>query len=147
MSRRVNGEGSLFKRKDGRWSAQTYVTLVNGEKKRICITAKDRETVRQKLRDMQEQKDRGVPFVEKDRSIADYLDYWMKDIQMKQLRESTIISYSRLIKSYLKPTFFTQNHFHFSFSCCVRCVILNQTVCPIFISLDGLFVKYYYYIV
>jgi|GEM_PF-4546608 len=46
MGRRSNGEGTLFKRKDGRWSAQAYVTLPNGTTKRICITSRDHNTVK-----------------------------------------------------------------------------------------------------
>ncbi|MDR1629490.1 MAG: site-specific integrase [Oscillospiraceae bacterium] len=103
MKRRDNGDGTLFKRKDGRWSAQVYVTLANGERKRICITKKDREAVRIKLREVLKQENNRVPYSEKDWTIAEYLDYWMRDIQPHRVRETTMAIYDVMIKNHIKP--------------------------------------------
>ena len=43
--RRLNGEGSISKRKDGRWMARFYVTLPDGERKRRHIVLKDKNEV------------------------------------------------------------------------------------------------------
>ena len=104
MKCRANGDGTIFKRKDGRWSAQAYVTLLNGERKRVCVTAKNHEAVRIKLREILEQENRRVPYSEKEWTVAEYLDYWMRDIQMGRIRETTLSTYSRMIKNYIKPT-------------------------------------------
>jgi integrase len=104
MTRRANGDGTIFKRKDGRWSAQTYVTLVNGERKRICITKKSREAVRMKLREVQDHENHRVPYSEKDWTVAEYLDYWMRDVQPARVRETTIEIYHVMIKNHIKPT-------------------------------------------
>lgn len=102
--RRANGEGTIFKRKDGRWSAQAYVTLVNGTSKRICITSKNYETVRTKLRELLDQEKRRVPYSEKDLTVAEYLTYWMQDIQPKRVRETTLSIYNGMINKHIKPT-------------------------------------------
>jgi integrase len=103
MKRRSNGEGTLLKRKDGRWMAQAYVTLVNGERKRICVTAKSHETVKVKLREIIEQENRHVPYIEKDWTVGEYLDYWMKEVQVNRIRETTYDLYDRMIKKHIKP--------------------------------------------
>jgi integrase len=104
MGRRSNGEGTLFKRKDGRWSAQAYVKLPNGTAKRICITNRSHDVVKEKLRDALDKEHRNIPFVERDWTISDYLDYWMREIQPSRIRESTIVAYNRLIGNHIKPS-------------------------------------------
>ena len=103
MGRRSNGEGTLFQRKDGRWSAQTYVTLTNGTTKRICITNRDRNIVKTKLQEALSNEQRKISYIEKDWKISDYLDYWMKEVQPKRIRETTIYTYSVAIRKHIKP--------------------------------------------
>jgi integrase len=103
MSRRSNGEGTIFKRKDGRFSAQIYVTLANGAKKRVSITKKSKDAVKIKLREVQEQENRNLPYSDKDWTVAEYFDYWMKDVQTNRIRETTLDTYERIIARYLKP--------------------------------------------
>jgi integrase len=104
MRRRGNGEGTIFKRKDGRWSAQATVTLANGDTKRICITTKEYETARLKLYEILKQKSQNIPYSEKNWTVSDYLDYWMRDIQARRIRETTMELYEMNIRLYIKPT-------------------------------------------
>ncbi len=104
MGRRSNGEGTLFKRKDGRWSAQAYVTLPNGTMKRICITARDHNTVKTKLREALDKEHRNIPFVERDWTVGEYLDYWLEGVQRNRIRETTMSSYSTMLRCHIKPT-------------------------------------------
>ena len=103
MGRRSNGEGTLFKRKDGRWSAQTFVTLTNGTTKRICITNRDRNVVKAKLSEVLSNEQRKISYIDKEWKIDDYLDYWMKNIQQNRIRETTIRAYSIAITNHIKP--------------------------------------------
>jgi hypothetical protein len=102
MGRRANGDGTIFKRKDGRWSAQAYVTLTNGERKRICITLRTCEAVRVKLHEVLEQEYRRIPYVEKDWTVAEYFDYWIKKVKPGYIRETTIEIYDRIIMIWRK---------------------------------------------
>jgi integrase len=104
MSRRINGEGTIFKRKDGRWSAQAYVTLPSGERKRICMTAKNREEVKTKLCEVQEREKRRIPYCDRNWSVAEYLDYWLTKVQPDRVRETTIAFYENIVRNYIKPT-------------------------------------------
>jgi integrase len=103
MSRRVNGDGTIFKRKDGRWSAQAYVTFVNGERKRICITARKREDVKTKLAETLLQEKDKIPFAEKDWTVGEYLDYWLKYAAIKDKRLNTVNGYAGICRLHLKP--------------------------------------------
>jgi integrase len=100
--RKANGEGTIFMRKDGRWAAQASITQADGEPKRICFTSKDRETAKEKLRVVLEQNDR-LPHSGKEWNVADYLDYWLNDIQSKRRRESTMVAYRGMINNWIKP--------------------------------------------
>jgi len=101
--RRSNGEGTLFKRKDGRWSAQAYVKLPNGTTKRVCITGRDYESVKKKLREALDQTHHNIPFVEKEWTVGEYLDYWMREVQPNRIRETTLSVYRVKIEHYIKP--------------------------------------------
>jgi len=101
--RKANGEGTIFKRKDGRWAAQAHITQADGTKKRLCFTGKNRESIKDKLRAALEENER-LPFSAKEWSVSDYLDYWIHDIQPKRIRETTLIVYKRTIRIHLKPT-------------------------------------------
>lgn len=107
MGRRAKGDGSLYKRSDGRWTAEANVTLTNGKVKRVIITGKkgeNREDVRLKLRDLINNEERRIPCAEKDWSMDEYLDYWITEVHSKSIRESTLDTYKRSIKNHLKPT-------------------------------------------
>ena len=103
MGRRSNGEGTLCKRKDGRWMAQAYVTLPNGTTKRICITNRDYETAKKNLRDTLNQEHRSIPFVEKVWTVGEYLDYWLREVQQNRIRETTMIMYRLTVSKHIKP--------------------------------------------
>ncbi|WP_367569479.1 phage integrase SAM-like domain-containing protein [Lacrimispora sp.] len=48
MGRRSNGEGTIFKRQDGRWCAQ-YTVIINGTEKRKTVYGKTQKEVKEKL--------------------------------------------------------------------------------------------------
>jgi len=104
MKRRAHGEGTIYKRSNGRWAGQANVRLANGKPKRAFVTAKTREEVVVKLRKMLEQESKKIPYIDKDWTVEGYLDYWMKTIQKKRIRESTWYSYHLNIEKYIKPT-------------------------------------------
>jgi integrase len=103
MGRRSNGEGTLFKRKDGRWMAQIWVTLVNGKTKRICATSRSYDDIKTKLRELRDKENRRIPYAEKNWTVGEYLDYWLKDVQGNRIRETTMIMYRLTVNKHLKP--------------------------------------------
>jgi hypothetical protein len=102
MGRRGNGEGTIFKRKDGRWTAETFVTLPNGIEKRVGKTSKSYETVRAWLRETLDRENKKIPYIEQDWTVAEYLDYWLNDVQQNRVRETTMIMYRLMVNKHIK---------------------------------------------
>ena len=87
----------------GRWAGQIYVTLANGESKRICVTGKTRDVVKRKLQDVIDRDNKGLPYDDKDWTIAAYLDYWMREVQVNRIRATTATTYNVMINKHIKP--------------------------------------------
>jgi len=87
--RRVNGAGSIMQRKDGRWMGRYYVTLPDGTKKRQQIISKDQQTVVEKLREEMVMADRGTPVFRDNRTVGEYLEYWLTNISAPRVRPNT----------------------------------------------------------
>jgi len=103
MKRKCNGEGTIYKRHDGRWMAQIYVTLTDGTRKRISVTNSDRQKVLDKLNEIQAQEKKSIPFSNESWTVGSWLDHWLKDILPGRVRRNTIIDYERLVRIYLRP--------------------------------------------
>ena len=103
MKRKCNGEGTIFKRKDGRWSAQAYVTLTDGTRKRVSVTNPDRQKVLDKLNEIQAQEKKSIPFSSESWTVGSWLDHWLSDILPNRARRGTIIGYEKDVRLYLKP--------------------------------------------
>ncbi|WP_184814568.1 tyrosine-type recombinase/integrase [Actinophytocola algeriensis] len=101
--RRSNGEGSIYRRKDGRWEGAVYVLTTGGIKKRVSYYGRTRNEVQRKLRDAQHQADQGVPFPERNWRLDDYLDYWLEHVVRPNLRPATYARYAVTVRLYLKP--------------------------------------------
>ena len=104
MGQRGKGEGSIYKRPNGSWTTQAYVTLGNGERKRISATSQTYVAAKEKLREIQEHESRHMPYSEKNWLVADYLDYWLEHVQNNRIRETTMSNYAFMIRKYVKPT-------------------------------------------
>ena len=58
--KKSNGEGTIYKRKDGRWDARAYVTLTDRTRKRVGCTAIEREKVANWLDETKAQEKRNI---------------------------------------------------------------------------------------
>ena len=78
MSKRSNGEGTIYKRKNGTWCASYYFTTPQG-KKRKSVYGKTQKEVREKLK--KAQRDVEQQSVTNDRKIAlsDWVAIWLKE--------------------------------------------------------------------
>ena len=102
-SKRGNGEGSLSQRPDGRWMARFYVTLPDGSRKRQHITLKDKNEVMRRMRAEMAQSDKGMAINHERRSVADWLNYWLTEIDPKQVKDSTLWIHQRHVHKSIIP--------------------------------------------
>lgn len=90
MAKRGNGEGTIYKRKDGRW--ETAVTLEGGKRKRIY--GKTRGEVSQKLAEALRARKEGRLCAEPSQTMGKYLNQWLEDQVRLKVRPKTFESYS-----------------------------------------------------
>jgi integrase len=106
-SRKGNGEGSIYRRADGRWAGAAFVETVNGERKRIQVLGRVGSNTRQDVHDRLEDKlaetRRGVRTPDKEWTVGAYLDYWLHDVAAVKNRPRTIELYEAVIRLHLKP--------------------------------------------
>ncbi|TDE28125.1 site-specific integrase [Actinomadura sp. 6K520] len=102
-TRRANGEGTIFQRKDGRWVGEAYVLTTEGTTKRITRYGKTRTEVHNKLVEAQQKSSRGVPVANKAWKVGEYLDYWLEEVVRPSKRWNTYKKYEQTSRLYLKP--------------------------------------------
>ena len=101
--RRVNGDGSLTKRTDGRWMGRYYAWTSAGTRKRITIYGKTRQEAADKMREAQERNRQGVPVPDRAWKLGDWLDYWLEHVVAANRRPATQALYEVTVRLYLKP--------------------------------------------
>jgi len=99
--RRRRGEGTIYKRRDGRFEASTYMNTPAGIRRvrRYASTRTEAEALLVALRAKNES---GLLTSSKEQKFGDYLDYWLLVVK-PSIRESTYISYETTVRLYLKP--------------------------------------------
>ena len=75
MSRRANGEGSIWRRKDGRWVGATYALTNTGGRKRVHMYGRTRAEVREKLAQLEHELGRGVRIPVENWTVGEYLNH------------------------------------------------------------------------
>jgi integrase len=100
--RRSNGEGTITRRKDGRWEARYYVPTVNGTKRKM-IYGKTQAEVRDKLTKALSNRIDGIVYDDENMTVGEYLDAWLKGSVYGSVRRSTYDRDSYLVNNHIKP--------------------------------------------
>lgn len=104
MARRnANGEGSIYKRKDGRWEGAAYLGTISGNVKRLRVYGKTRAEAHEKLTTALAQVRQGMLLPDRTWKIADYLDYWLDRAVNAARRPNTYKRYEGVVRLHLKP--------------------------------------------
>ncbi len=102
MSRRGNGEGTITRRKDGRWEGRYYVPTENGTKRKM-IYGKTQAEVRDKLTKALSNRIDGMVYDDENIAVGEYLDAWLKGSVCGTVRRSTYDRDSFLVNNHIKP--------------------------------------------
>lgn len=104
MARRnSNGEGTIYRRKDGRYEGAVYVLAATGTKKRVRVYGATRAEVHTKLTEAKSKNDQGIPTPDKNWLLGDYLDRWLAEVIEPTRKPTTYDLYESNIRRYLKP--------------------------------------------
>lgn len=102
---RANGEGTIYRRSDGRWGASIFVDTTSGKRKRIHMYGKTRQEVHDRLTAKLAEIRKGVRTPDREWTVGAYLDYWLANVVAVKDRPRTVELYEGFIRLYLKPAF------------------------------------------
>ena len=101
--RKLNGEGSISLRADGRWMGRFYAWTASGARKRVTVYGTTRQQVTNRLREAQERNSQGIPVPDRSWKLGDWLDYWLEHVVAANRRPATYALYEMTARIYLKP--------------------------------------------
>jgi integrase len=101
-ARRANGEGTIYRRKDGRYEARVYVLTTAGVEKRITRYGRTYEEAHRKLVELQAQHHQGVPVSVSELLVGDYLEQWLSGVVSRK-RPKTYVGYRDVVRLHITP--------------------------------------------
>lgn len=99
MSRRGNGEGSVYKQRNGLWAAS--VTLEGGQRK--YLYGKTRKEVQEKLAATVQQQKQGMLVATPQQTVGQFLTDWLENTFKQSVRPRTYERYEEVIRLHLVP--------------------------------------------
>ncbi len=78
MAKRGQNEGSIYKRKDGRWAAIVSLGYRNGKRWRKSFYGATRREVQQKLTAALIASNQGLPIPPERQTLGQYLETWLE---------------------------------------------------------------------
>ena len=100
MSKRGNGEGSIYRRKDGRWVAE--MTL-EGRARRF-VYGKTRKEVQEKLKTALHEQQQGTLIGHPTKqTVAQFLNDWLENSQKQSVRPRTFERYEEIVRIHIAP--------------------------------------------
>lgn len=99
MVRRSNGEGTVYRRRDGRWVAA--VTLDTG--RRSCFYGATQRAVREKLRAARRAIEDGLSVASDRQKVGTFLTRWLAEVAQPTVRPSTYVRYRELLAGHIIP--------------------------------------------
>lgn len=97
------GNGSIYKRSDGRWAAATTVTTASGLRKRVHHYAASQAAVQEWLTAKRHDEQRGLPTPDFRETVASYLTYWLETVAPVKARPRTLELYELTVRLYINP--------------------------------------------
>src|SRR5437763_2978270 len=100
MARRGHGEGSIYQRNDGRWTAA--ITLENHKRK--TFYGKTRREVQDKLNAALHEQKRGMVATGPQQLLKTYLENWLEQVYRPTVKPVTYQMCASMVKNHLVPT-------------------------------------------
>jgi len=97
--RRGNGEGSIYLRKDGRWTG--CITLEDGKRK--SFYGKTRKAVQEQMKVALREQQRGLLVAGSQEKVGDFLTHWLENVHKHTIRSRTYGRYEEIVRLHLVP--------------------------------------------
>lgn len=102
MSRRANGEGSIYPYRNGTFAAYVWVSTPDGRRKRKYVYGKTREDVHNRWLELHRQAAAGPVSTQTPR-VGEYLEYWLREVVVPSLKPKTAETYAMHVRLYIAP--------------------------------------------
>src|SRR4051794_13816089 len=99
MTKRGNGEGSIYQRKDGKWAGS--VTLEGGSRK--VFYGKTRKEVKEKLTTALYEQQQGLSVTTSQQTVSQFITDWLENTHKRQIRLRTYERYREAIYLHIIP--------------------------------------------
>lgn len=104
MRRRANGEGSVYKKANGKWQGELPLGLkTNGRPDRKYFTGDTQKEVLDKMKAAKKLNEKGINLKAKQKRYGEWLDEWHKDFHSISVSNKTSVDNALLIEKYIKP--------------------------------------------
>ena len=100
--RRAKGDGSVYRRKDGRWAGIVYTGFRDGRRARKVVYGPTRVGVQERVRQLVESARQGITPGRSQR-LEEFFGVWLQTIE-GSIRPSTFTSYSGVVRNHLLPS-------------------------------------------
>lgn len=103
MSRRANGEGSIYQRKDGRWTGAVYVLNRDGGRQRRQVYGRTRAEVAGKVADLLSLNRKHIPAAPVEVTVQQYAQSWLERLGSSGLKPATVSNYRWVLDRHVLP--------------------------------------------
>jgi integrase len=103
MGRRGNGEGSIRKRKDGRWEGR-YTAHTPGGRRQKTVYGVTRKEAAEKLTEAMAGRDQGLVFDAGKLTVAEHLERWLEDVVKPSASHRTYSTNAQQVRTHIGPT-------------------------------------------
>ncbi len=104
MKRRGNGEGSIYRRSDGKWCATLAIGYdQNGKRKRRYLYGRTKAEVLDKLGGLQSDARAGTLAEPSRVTVGDYCRDYVENVARQRVRATTLANYRRLVRLHISP--------------------------------------------
>jgi len=104
VTKRANGEGTIWRKPDGRWCGAIYASTNQGTRKRVYVYAKTQAAVREKLTAVVRDLDRGATVSVENWTVDAYLQHWLDNIVRPNRAPKTYQGYELAVRRHIVPT-------------------------------------------
>src|SRR2546430_5272941 len=97
MSRERYGEGSIYERKDGRFSG--YIVLENHKRK--YFYGKTKKEVLDKMKKAQREQEEGMTVPGQKQTVKQFLEHWLENVHKLKIKFGSYLQYRAMLDRYI----------------------------------------------
>jgi len=103
MAKRGTNEGSIFKRKDGRWVGSVNLGWEDGKRKRRHFYAATAAEVRDQLLKARSDQSQGLPVATERQTVAQFLKGWLEHTLKRRAKPRSVESFTAIVNKHIVP--------------------------------------------